>query len=424
MKIGLMISSILVFSCAMVAQTGSGNSLLLNGSSGYVLSGATADLNGKVTVEAWIQTNASANQEVIAFAKSLGFDGCEFQVTSDGKINFNAYFNSTWYSVTSSALNINDNNWHHVACTVDNTTGSSWMSIYVDGAVAVSADKLTSNAISLGGSGTVLIGKHPSAPWYFNGKIDEVRISNNVRYTAGSHAKPVLPFTTDGNTLALYHCDEEPGATTAIDAGSYGANATLNGGASFAVSTAPLPVELTSFTASADNRGVVLVWRTASEVNNHGFDVERKSADLWQKIGFVAGYGTTNAPMMYSYSDRTAAGNVSYRLKQIDRDGKAEYSKVISAVISAPQKFGLSQNFPNPFNPTTTLSFTVPSNGQAMLKIFNSIGQQVATLFNSEAQAGILHQVQFNASGFSSGLYIAQLEYDGKKELKKLHLIQ
>jgi hypothetical protein len=408
----------------MVAQTGSGNSLVFNGTNGYVLSSATADLNGTVTIEAWIQTNASGNQEVITFANNLGYNGCEFQVTSDGKINFNAYFNATWNTVTTSTLNINDNNWHHVACTVDNTSGSTWMSIYVDGAVAVSADKLTSNAISMGGSGTVLIGKHPSVPWYFNGKIDEVRVSNNIRYTSGSHAKPVSPFTADGNTLALYHCNEEPGAPTAIDAGSYNAHASLNGGVSFATSTAPLPVELTSFTASVDNRGVLLVWRTATEVNNHGFEVERKSADLWQKIGFVAGYGTTNAPMMYSYSDNTAADKVAYRLKQIDRDGKSEYSKVVTAVVAAPQNFGLSQNYPNPFNPATTLSFTVPSNGPATLRIFNSIGQQVATLFNSEAQAGILHQAVFNAEGFSSGVYFAQLEYAGKRDLKKLHLIQ
>lgn len=89
-----------------------------------------------------------------------------------------------------------------------------------------------------------------------------------------------------------------------------------------------------------------------------------------------------------------------------------------------PQGFTLSQNYPNPFNPTTNIEFTVPSNGRATLKIFNAIGQEVATLFNGEAEAGKYNMVQFNASGFATGLYFSRLEFGGKVQLKKMLLVK
>ncbi len=187
----------------------------------------------------------------------------------------------------------------------------------------------------------------------------------------------------------------------------------------------PLPVELNSFTASAAKNGVTLSWKTATEMNNYGFDIERKSASNWSKVGFVEGRGTTNAPQSYSYADNSATGKISYRLKQIDRDGKFEYSKEVEVVTAvAPTVFALSQNYPNPFNPTTNISFTVPSTGRATLKILNILGQEVATLFNGEAQAGIVNQVQFNATGLSSGVYFSRLEYNGKAQMTKMSLLK
>jgi Secretion system C-terminal sorting domain len=186
-----------------------------------------------------------------------------------------------------------------------------------------------------------------------------------------------------------------------------------------------LPVELAAFTASIEKNRVSLKWQTATEVNNYGFDIERKSTSNWAKVGFVEGHGTTNAPQSYSYADNSANGKVSYRLKQIDRDGKFEYSKEVEAtVVAAPAVFALLQNYPNPFNPTTNISFTVPSAGRATLKILNILGQEVATLFNGEAQAGIVNQVQFNASGLASGMYFSRLEQNGKTRMTKMSLLK
>jgi hypothetical protein len=148
------------------------------------------------------------------------------------------------------------------------------------------------------------------------------------------------------------------------------------------------------------------------------------NTDNWTKIAFVEGHGTTNAPQSYSYSDRPGEGKYQYRLKQIDRDGRFEHSNSVDVTIAVPIVFALEQNYPNPFNPATNITFTVPANGHATLKVFNTIGQEVATLFNGEAQAGIYNRVQFNASGFTSGLYFSRLEYDGKVQMKRMTLLK
>lgn len=211
------------------------------------------------------------------------------------------------------------------------------------------------------------------------------------------------------------------------------------------IPTGPLPVEITSFTAIAKGRRVELAWKTATEVNNYGFEVERRAADglqattplypprggtdrgvTWGRIGFVEGNGTTNTPQNYSFTDNNiSSGTYSYRLKQIDRDGQFEYSQEVKVAINnAPMKFELAQNYPNPFNPSTTITFTVPTNGRAALKIFNTLGQEVATLYNKEAEAGGYHQVQFKADNLPSGIYFSQLEHDGKHQMKKMIMLK
>ncbi len=103
------------------------------------------------------------------------------------------------------------------------------------------------------------------------------------------------------------------------------------------------------------------------------------------------------------------------------------YGSVGTGVISAnviPTYFSLSQNYPNPFNPSTIIQFTVPSNGHAVLKVFNVLGQEVVTLFEGEAAAGIHHQVEFNASNLASGIYFSRLEFGGQMEVKKMLLLK
>ena len=199
----------------------------------------------------------------------------------------------------------------------------------------------------------------------------------------------------------------------------------------------PLPVELTSFSASVRGKGVELAWKTATEVNNYGFEIEKKAvsgwplassqqpnANNWSKIGFVEGNGTTNFPKSYSFVDAGAQGKVSYRLKQIDRDGKFEYSNVVEiASANVVTKYSLMQNHPNPFNPNTVISYQLPMNGYVTLKVYDMIGKEIATLVNGMQEAGE-HTTSFNASHLPSGLYFYTLQAKNFNETKKMILVK
>ena len=186
-----------------------------------------------------------------------------------------------------------------------------------------------------------------------------------------------------------------------------------------------VPVELTSFNAFVKGNSVSLNWITATELNNSGFEIERKLGNSnWSKITFVKGHGTSTIPNKYSYTDANlSSGNYMYRLKQIDFDGSYEYSKIVEANIDLPSKFELSQNYPNPFNPNTVITYSLPKEGHVTLKIYNALGQQISTLVNGFVEAGN-HNIKFNASGFSSGIYYYRLEADGFTAMKKMILIR
>ena len=187
----------------------------------------------------------------------------------------------------------------------------------------------------------------------------------------------------------------------------------------------PLPVELTAFNATVSGKSVNLAWRTATEVNNSGFEVERNAAGTWTQVGFVAGNGTSNSPHNYSYVDAVAAGNYSYRLKQIDHNGAFVYSKTIQAAVGlSPSDYALSQNYPNPFNPTTMITFAVKTDQKASMKVYNMLGQEVMTLFDGDAKANQLYQVQFNASSLASGAYFYILQTADSRQVKKMLLLK
>jgi plastocyanin len=186
-----------------------------------------------------------------------------------------------------------------------------------------------------------------------------------------------------------------------------------------------LPVELTSFSATTQNDGVLLNWSTASEINNSGFDVERKQENTgWSKVAFVNGNGTTTSEKNYSYFDKNiTSGKYSYRLKQIDFDGSFEYSQIIEVNFETPVYFELSQNYPNPFNPNTTISYSLPQTGFVSLKVYNALGQEVSILVNGIKEAGN-YKIDFNAINLNSGIYFYKLEAGNFNEVKKMTLIK
>ncbi len=186
-----------------------------------------------------------------------------------------------------------------------------------------------------------------------------------------------------------------------------------------------VPVELSSFTASVSSNSVTLNWKTATETNNRGFEVQRKSSGSdWSNITFVSGNGTTTKSHEYSYVDNSlTAGKYYYRLKQVDMNGAYEYSNAVEANVTAPVKFELAQNYPNPFNPTTKIDFSVPSNSNVKLTVYNVLGQQIAILVNGFMKSGS-HSVDFNAVDLNSGIYFYKLESDGVSLVKKMMLVK
>jgi len=243
-------------------------------------------------------------------------------------------------------------------------------------------------------------------------------------------------FSLDASTLlAIVKDTAYTDAATSLDQTYYYRVAGVDvhgnvGTPSGQLSETALAITLSSFNVTASRLSVELAWTTTTEINSAGYEIQRSLASdpqsAWQDVGFVAGAGNSNSPINYSYSDMNlTATNYNYRLKQIDRSGNFYYSQSIEVEVGvAADVFELSQNFPNPFNPSTNIQFTVPTDGRATLKVFNTLGQEVATLFNDNASAGIYHQVQFNAANLASGIYFSQLEFAGKVQIKKMLLLK
>jgi hypothetical protein len=192
-----------------------------------------------------------------------------------------------------------------------------------------------------------------------------------------------------------------------------------------------LPVELTLFSYRVLNDKILLNWRTETEINNYGFEIERKienptslSEITWEKIGFVAGNGNSNSTKEYSFIDINPSGGNKflYRLKQIDNDGKYEYSGVVEVEIT-PQEFALDENYPNPFNPNTRINYSVRFDSKVTISVYSITGELVTELVNDFRTAG-KYSVNFNGNNLASGMYIYRMVADDFVKLNKMMLMK
>ncbi|HTP12226.1 MAG TPA: T9SS type A sorting domain-containing protein, partial [Bacteroidota bacterium] len=195
----------------------------------------------------------------------------------------------------------------------------------------------------------------------------------------------------------------------------------------------PLPVELSSLSASSRGSSAIIAWSTSTEVDCEGFDVERRPIDefplaigVWTLVDHVDAAGTTGSPRTYSCVDRNLPpGMYAYRLKQIDRNGSSKYSGEVRVEVGlAPRTLTLQQNYPNPFNPTTTIGFTLPADGRVTLRIFDITGREVATILDETRSAGVYQQAVFDGSHLASGMYFAVLRAGGKQLIKKMLMMK
>ncbi len=183
-----------------------------------------------------------------------------------------------------------------------------------------------------------------------------------------------------------------------------------------------LPVELSSFDFKVRNNNVFLTWRTVTETNNLGFEIERKSPEnTFSKISFIKGFGTSEEPHNYNFADKKLrSGTYYYRLKQINLDGTFNYSKTIEVVITNPKYIELQQNYPNPFNPITAINYELPQSGHVTLKVFNLSGKKIKLLENAVKEAGTHHVIWDGTNDYgrsvSSGIYICHMEFSNRSD--------
>ena len=190
-----------------------------------------------------------------------------------------------------------------------------------------------------------------------------------------------------------------------------------------------IPVELVSFNAMLTGSTVNLNWATATEINNNGFEIERSNENkVWQKIAFIKGKGTTTEMTFYHYEDNNvAAGKHFYRLKQIDFEGAINYSQEVEVNVGTQMQYALDQNFPNPFNPVTVISWQLPVSSHVSLKVYDLLGNEVAVLVDDIKPMG-RYEVKFDAAtaggGLASGMYIYKLQAGNYNKVRKMILLK
>ncbi len=192
-----------------------------------------------------------------------------------------------------------------------------------------------------------------------------------------------------------------------------------------------VPVELSSFTAAVFNTEVILNWATSSELNNMGFEIERKSLSNnngWQTIGFVEGSGNSTTPKDYSFTDKNPIkGTLLYRLKQIDFDGSYKIYTTEGVQFEGIYDYALEQNYPNPFNPSTVINYSIPAAGQVNLTVYNLLGSEVTVLVNEYKEAGN-YSIEFSTedlkNSLGSGVYIYTLKAGSFTQTRKMVVIK
>jgi hypothetical protein len=192
--------------------------------------------------------------------------------------------------------------------------------------------------------------------------------------------------------------------------------------------TEPLPVELASFEGLAAENDVRLTWRTASEQNNAGFNIQRQHEGVtWTTIGFVeskATGGTTSEPQSYRFRDTDlpyAADALTYRLRQVDVDGTESLSEevVVQRGVSDLELLG---TYPNPARSQATVRFAVPNGtDDARLVLYDLLGRAVRRV---EVTGTERQTMTLGTDGLASGMYFLRLTGGGQTVTRKLTVVR
>jgi|GEM_PF-3452835 len=194
-----------------------------------------------------------------------------------------------------------------------------------------------------------------------------------------------------------------------------------------------LPIRFGTLDASLrDNATTLVSWSTISENGCYGFEVQRSVSGTGGFItvsGLIPGHGTTILAHSYSYIDSSVMPGRYYRVRELDTNGAEWFSESVFAtpVSSAPEQgksgYSLFRNYPNPFNPMTTIGYTLSTGGRIKIIVMDVLGRVVATLKDGRENRGE-HTVRWDAGGVPSGVYFCRLESEGQARTIRLVLIR
>ena len=177
-----------------------------------------------------------------------------------------------------------------------------------------------------------------------------------------------------------------------------------------------IPVEFLSLSAHHLNGNVTVLWRTVSETNCAGYEVQRSpDKALWQPAGYVPGHGTTAQEFAYSYVDALPPGiptarTLFYRLRQIDYDGTFAYSPVVEVSIgAAPHTLALHAPYPNPASDRITVRYILPDARSARIAVYAMTGQEMISIGGGELSSAGEHLRSVNMSSLAPGGYLVVL---------------
>ncbi|NBB73452.1 MAG: T9SS type A sorting domain-containing protein [Bacteroidetes bacterium] len=192
---------------------------------------------------------------------------------------------------------------------------------------------------------------------------------------------------------------------------------------------AVLPVELTRFTATADQADVVLQWSTASETNNAGFEIQAAPTDDpaagWNAVAFIEGAGTTSEPRQYRHRVSTLGfGAYRFRLKQVDTDGTTHYSEEVELTVALDQAVLVSAPYPNPARAVVTLDMTVRETQHVSVDAYDVLGRRVATIYHGRLPANRTERLRLEGHRLPSGLYFVRAVGDDFSITRRVTLVR
>jgi hypothetical protein len=267
---------------------------------------------------------------------------------------------------------------------------------------------------------------------YRDGFVDIARTNLNFNVTDLYTKLTAKRFDNDPANGWVYYCgghNHSASSAGGVSGGNYEVLPRLALNAFFTpasrTSCAPLPVELSSFSASVNGSSVDLRWRTLTEKNNYGFEIQRRvSGSEWAPVGFVEGHGTVNTPQSYTFTDGDVmrfGTTLYYRLKQMDRDGSTSFSHEVEVRIDGTvPNASIASISPNPAIGTTTMSYALSNDGAVSISIFDMMGRERVSVTRDEQNRSGSHTQLLDVAGLTPGTYYVLLKTNTTTTTAKL----